>query len=108
MLGVSVLIDKFDQSIEMPIDEHNFNKRSNEGTVAFRQFKVNGHGRPIYHDATRLVWPMSSLDIVPVLYCLSIFEPENFEADFATCEIVLCMCKYKITIFKSAYDIYPR
>ncbi len=28
-------------------------------------------GRPVHHDVARLVWPMSFLDIVPVLDCLS-------------------------------------
>ena len=106
MFGVGVLIDKFDKSIEMPIDEHNFNKRSNEGTIAFCQLEINGHDWPIHHGAARLVWPVSFLDIVPVLHCLPVFEPEDFKADSAACEIVLCMRKDKITIFKGAHDIY--
>ena len=33
----SIRINKFDKSIELPTDKHGFNKRVNQGAIAFRQ-----------------------------------------------------------------------
>jgi hypothetical protein len=107
VLGVGVFINKIAKPIKLSIDEHHFDERLNQRTVALRQFKVNGLGRPIHHDAARSVWIMSFLDIVSVLHGLSVFEFEDFEANFAAREIVLCMRKDEIVIFIGAHDIHP-
>jgi hypothetical protein len=54
---------------------------------------------------TGLIGSQSWLDIIPVLHRLIIFKSKDFEAYIPFGEIVLCMCKNKIAIFKNPNDI---
>ena len=106
VFGVSLLVYKICYPVELPVDEHRRNERPDESTVAFREFWVNGLRRPVHHGSTGLVWPLPLLNIVPVLYRPVALKPEDFKADLAVREIVLCMCKNEIAIFEGPHDIH--
>ena len=106
VFGVGVLVYKIRNPAELTIDEHQFNERPNARTVAFREFEINGLRRSVHHSSTRLVWPLSFLNIVPMLHCPAALKSEDFKADFTTREIIFCMCKDEIAIFKGPHNIH--